>query len=71
MQVFPGLWVYPDIELSVLEVYGHYPIAYLEGSPFAFWCHIFNFSDFRNLLSELRSMIGLHLLLLLETKIVC
>ena len=42
-QVFPGLWVYWNMEISVPENYGCYPFACLQGSPYALWALHFEF----------------------------
>ena len=43
VQIFPGLWIYCNMEISILEIYGHYPFTCLQGSPYAFCCLNFEF----------------------------
>ena len=43
MQVFPGLCVFWDVEIGVLEVYGCCPFLRLKGGPYSFWRFHFEF----------------------------
>ena len=68
MKVFPRLWVYLDMLVSILETYGYYPFAACKEVFMLSGVSILNFSDFRDLLSELRFMIGLQWLMGFGTK---
>ena len=67
MQVFPGLWVYWYMEISTLNIMDvtHSPfckdVLIPSGAPFGK-------SAFRYFFDELRSRLGLHLLVGLGTK---
>ena len=68
MHVLPGLCVYWNVEIGVLEVYGCYPFCILREVLIFSSVFILNFSVFRNLFRVLRSKIGPHLLFDLGTK---
>ena len=42
-QVFPGLFLYRDMEVGVLEIYLGYPLPLLEGCSYCFRCLHFEF----------------------------
>ena len=56
------------MEVSVLEIFGRYPYACLQEVHILYGVSILNFSDYRNLFSELRSSIGHHCCWVLEEK---
>ena len=67
MQVFPGLWVYWDIDVSLKSMdYTHSPVCKVV--LMLFDVSILNFSDIRYLFSELRYRIAFHFLLGFGTK---
>ena len=68
--VFPGLDVYWDVEVGVLEVHG-LEVMHSPGWRevlIDFGVSVLNFSVFRNLFRVLRSKIGLHCCWVLEPK---
>ena len=66
--VLPGLWVYWAIEVSVLEIYGHYHLPFCKEVLTRSGVSILKLSGFKYLFSQCRSRIGLHLLLGFGTK---
>ena len=45
-QKFPGLFLYGDMEVSVLEIYQGYPFPFLKGDSYGLWCLHFEFFPF-------------------------